>query len=403
MRPLRWLMGLAATALGCGAVSSVFEPIPTARLFRCLPTAPTFRHVTSGEAVFVERLSDVEVVVGGTPTDGGWLLPPSDGGVVVVPVTSAVCASRQVVVEVFAQPLEVQPSQVDFGRVSIGERKVLPVRVRNLVDSPMDVSVHCPTPFSVGQPGFQLSSRAEAMLDLAFQPSDAGLVLGECTLSHTHGTVKLPLSGQGGRGQVSFEPAVVDFGPVALFIGREQTVRREVTARNVGEAPLEGRWAPPPEYAFEPLPSLDAGEARRVSLTFRPTGDIGLRDHVIRSTRPDDTVEGQLRVRSDLRVMPPCVPYFPRAWVTATDAGFEGFAQFVNDGVQASEQCLVYSVRGVGIFVDGWDGGTVLLQPGEALPLHLLAPPDFDPADASVTFEISDPNGPFTYPVVLGP
>ncbi|MEW5737459.1 MAG: hypothetical protein AB1938_00955 [Myxococcota bacterium] len=403
MRPLRWLLGLAATALGCGAISSAFEPVPTARPFRCPPTAPTFRHVPSGEAIFVERLSEFEVVDGGIPTDGGWLLPPSDGGVVVVPVVSALCTSRQVVVEVFGQPLEVQPSQVDFGRVSIGERRALPVRVRNLLDSPMDVSVHCTTPFSVGQPGLQLSSRAEAMLDLSFQPPDAGLVLGKCTFSHAYGTVPLPLSGQGGRGRVSFEPAVVDFGPVALFVGREQTVRREVTARNVGEAPLEGRWAPPPEYAFEPLPSLDAGEARRLSLTFRPTGDIGLRDHVVRSTRSDDTVEGQLRVQADVRVMPPCVRFFAGARVSPTDGGFEGSTQFVNDGVQATQQCLVYSVRGVGIFVHGWDGGTVLLQPGEALPLHLLAVPEFDPADASVTFEISDPNGPFTYPVFVVP
>lgn len=397
---------LFALAASCVGVVGGFDG--GHQVIRCPPTTPVYRYVLSGQPVFIQ--ADVEIpesIDGGLPVDGGWWLGPAVGRTIVEIDSLPSCQPRQLILEAFESQLSLTPNSLEFERVALGDSADRSFHVRNLTDVPAAVLVTCTAPFSPGATSLAIDGRGETNVSVTFRPVAVGPVDGGCSLDAGASSGEILLHGTGGRGHVQFSPTSVDFGQVAFFQFGSPAISRTVTVANDGEYSLEGRWELPlpPGFSAQVIPLLEPGSQAQLSLAFEPTAPSGTEDHVLRVLRSDGTIEGELHVAAQTLVLPPCafVPS-PFPYVASSgDGGRDGWFRVINSASLPNALCLLYQVTGKGVDIEGWDGGTVVIAPGDSLPLHLYARPDLDPSDASVSLLVSDPNSPFIFSVDVQP
>ncbi len=174
--------------------------------------------------------------------------------------------------------IAVEPSQLDFASVLIGQSAEQSLTVRNTGSAELAVSaVHSSDPaFSlVGETAFQLAPGVSKVLAVRFLPAAIGQQ--QATLSiesndSAQPAVAVALSGTGyGLPGIAIEPPSLDFGP--LTVG--QTAEQSLTVRNPGTANLAVSKVESSKPAFavigETSFELNPGAFRALSVRFSPT------------------------------------------------------------------------------------------------------------------------------------
>jgi hypothetical protein len=141
-----------------------------------------------------------------------------------------------------SQPLVgVTPPNLDFGGVSVGQVKDLPLTVNNTGNATLTVSsITSNNPrFSVTAPvvPFNVAAGAQASVTVRFVPSARGPQTGTLSLNSndpTHARVDVPLAGNGLAPVIEVSPTSLGFGNVA--VGRNRDL--QITVRNTGDVSL---------------------------------------------------------------------------------------------------------------------------------------------------------------------
>jgi len=168
------------------------------------------------------------------------------------------------------------PGSLDFGWVTLGERRVLSLAIENRTDVDLEVEAVLPQegPFSVLQERLRLQARGFGEMELVFAPEVEGeakvaLGLRACSACREE---TVSLRGVGARYRLRAVPEVVDFGRVLPGARVERRVRLE----NPSAAPvtlLEPVWQPffpvPPIEIDGLAPKLTLAPGESVELVFR--------------------------------------------------------------------------------------------------------------------------------------
>jgi len=168
------------------------------------------------------------------------------------------------------------PGSLDFGWVTLGERRVLSLAIENRTDVDLEVEAVLPQegPFSVLQERLRLQARGFGEMELVFAPEAEGeakvaLGLRACSACREE---TVSLRGVGARYRLRAVPEVVDFGRVLPGARVERRVRLE----NPSAAPvtlLEPVWQPffpvPPIEIDGLAPKLTLAPGESVELVFR--------------------------------------------------------------------------------------------------------------------------------------
>lgn len=168
------------------------------------------------------------------------------------------------------------PGSLDFGWVTLGERRVLSLAIENRTDVDLEVEAVLPQegPFSVLQERLRLQARGFGEMELVFAPEAEGeakvaLGLRVCSACREE---TVSLRGVGARYRLRAVPEVVDFGRVLPGARVERRVRLE----NPSAAPvtlLEPVWQPffpvPPIEIDGLAPKLTLAPGESVELVFR--------------------------------------------------------------------------------------------------------------------------------------
>ena len=124
--------------------------------------------------------------------------------------------------------------------------------------------------------GTTLAPQQSVTASVAYNPLTAGTNDTFVTITSNHGSVSVPLTGAAvtGSAVLTFTPATLDFGTVAVG----HSVTRTVSLDNAGDIPLIISRAAAPAGAFsaaKPLPEgiiLDPETIATQAITFTPTG-----------------------------------------------------------------------------------------------------------------------------------
>ncbi len=193
--------------------------------------------------------------------------------------------------------IRVEPAQIDFGSVLLGQAAQRILTVRNVGSADLTVShIQIPTgPFRFsGDTAFTLSPSEERNLTIAFAPDVLGANQGTLTIHSSDGdqpewsvtmfgiAIGLPL--------LDVEPKAIDFGTVALG----QSERRILTLSNLGTASLaiSGIDYPPGPFSIggNPLLDLAPGASHALSIAYAPTeADAHQATLTIHSDDPDQS------------------------------------------------------------------------------------------------------------------
>jgi hypothetical protein len=200
----------------------------------------------------------------------GTLTVASNGGSGTVSLSGSGTAAS-------AAAIAVEPTSLDFGSVTVGQTRELPITVRNTGNAMLSMSAITASNarFSATPAGaFDLAPGATREVTVRFSPTAAGAQLGTLTVASNGGTATVSLAGTGTAAPtavLAVDPRSLDFGSVTVG----QTRELPITVRNSGNATLSinaiGRSNPlftaTPGGAFDLAP----GASREVSVRFSPT------------------------------------------------------------------------------------------------------------------------------------
>jgi hypothetical protein len=133
--------------------------------------------------------------------------------------------------------IEVDPPQVDFGRVALGGSKEVPLEVKNIGSFALTIEeFRWEAPFRGPTGTATIATGGTIEIMVSFAPTELGVAQGTLTLTPddpTAAPVEVPLMGEGIEAAVRVEPLVIDFGEV-LLTSMTQEETRMVTVSNPG-------------------------------------------------------------------------------------------------------------------------------------------------------------------------
>ena len=174
--------------------------------------------------------------------------------------------------------IAVEPGQMNFGSVNLGESGQQTLTVRNTGSAELAVtSIQCSEPaFAVqGDTAFQLQPGGSQDLGVLFTPTAVGEQQANLTIQSSdtqHPTVTIPLSGTAvGISNIAVEPARLDFGEVTVG----QSAQLTLAVRNTGTAVLNVSAVESSAAAFavdgDTVFQLQPGASRDLPVVFAPT------------------------------------------------------------------------------------------------------------------------------------
>jgi hypothetical protein len=192
----------------------------------------------------------------------------------------------------------VDPTDLNFGNVSVGQTRELTLTVKNTGGDTLNVSpIGSDNPrFSTVPPNFSFSVLAggQQTVTVRFAPAFAGAQTGTLTINSNDPdeptrTVRVQGVASVPAPDIGVAPQLLDFGTVVL--GQERT--GEVTVSNAGNAPLSvlsitssnsGRFIVESPTAF----TVAAGALSTVTVRFKPGIGLNTATLTINSNDPDE-------------------------------------------------------------------------------------------------------------------
>lgn len=169
------------------------------------------------------------------------------------------------------------PDALDFGRVEIGVREVLPLELRNTFEIPLEVriGVRGDTQFSVeGAAAITIDALSSREVVVAFEPERAGRVVTTLVLLPCPACDEtiVPLIGVGIDQALQIAPPIVDFG----FVPVERSAERNFTVTNVSSRAVEitamELGGESERFTLAPVVgTLEPDESVQVTVGFTPT------------------------------------------------------------------------------------------------------------------------------------
>lgn len=283
-RPAPVASVITAYLTGIGPVDN---PVPTGVV---TPTSPLARPTLQAGATIGGQNAEI-LFLGLTPglvgvAQANLRVPPLASGHYSLVITIGGVASNGPLVSVGDSPLppslgprlEVSPTSLDFGSVTVGQSAERTVTIRSTGDAPLTIQT-----LSAAGSGFALTAAPATPFPLAaggqqnvtvrFVPTAAGAQSGTLTIN----SVAVPLTGAGVAPQVNapviqVTPSSLDFGSVALG----QTADRTLTVANAGTLVLKvsGLTIANPRFTVtSPSAPFDvaAGAQQTVTVRFSPS------------------------------------------------------------------------------------------------------------------------------------
>jgi uncharacterized repeat protein (TIGR01451 family) len=176
--------------------------------------------------------------------------------------------------------IEVTPTSLDFGRVTVGQSADLTVALRNTGTASLTVSsaTASNTQFAATGPALPITLRdgGEVRMGVRFRPTAAGAQMSDLTITSTapnQPIVVVPLRGEGlVQPEIDVTPVTLDFGRVGLRATRDLTF----AVRNLGSGPLQVTGLTSNNLQFAAVSpaapfTVAAGGLQQVTARFTPT------------------------------------------------------------------------------------------------------------------------------------
>ena len=184
----------------------------------------------------------------------------------------------------YASGIDVSPTYINFGSVSVGQSATDYVRVANKGTSDLNVSVSVTagTPFTVSPSSFKLRPGEIQTLIVTFAPTEKGSFSGALTIiSDDRNTPKVVVSLIGDTGPefpLYYSPSILNFGTMAINTTYEKILKVFNTSSNIVNVSiyiqnLSGNaFSLPSSYptSFE----MGPGEIRQIPIRFLPTEKV---------------------------------------------------------------------------------------------------------------------------------
>lgn len=184
--------------------------------------------------------------------------------------------------------LHVDPYELDFGAVPVGDSATLRLVLHNAGAAPLEIraaDLVSPADFArqAADPTGVLAAGASRAVDITFSPAGAGPALGTLEVRSSdpaRPSTAVPLRGSGGLGVASADRARLDFGSL-IYGDVEIRASATVEVRNGGAGPLAldsvlaGGTAERFTIDGGGAASVPPGGVHEIALSFRPRGAVG--------------------------------------------------------------------------------------------------------------------------------
>jgi len=185
----------------------------------------------------------------------------------------------------YATGIDVSPTYINFGSVSVGQSATDYVRVANKGTSDLNVSVSVTagTPFTVSKNSFTLKSGQYETLIVTFAPTEKGSFSSALTIiSDDKNTPKVVVSLIGDTGPefpLYYSPSILNFGKLAINTTYEKILKVFNTSSNIVNVSIYiqnlnggNAFSLPSSYptSFE----MGPGEIRQIPVRFLPTEKV---------------------------------------------------------------------------------------------------------------------------------
>ncbi|MDF1563674.1 MAG: choice-of-anchor D domain-containing protein [Deltaproteobacteria bacterium] len=347
---------------------------------RVVPAEGAFALGSTPDAIELAVGDEVELDLRFAPSvegvQGGWLE--------LVPCTGCEVVRAALEGEGIRSGLVLSPSSLDFGAVTLGEARTLPLELRNLsnVELSFDLAPASGGPdalaFEIGEGPWVISPRSSHEIPVTFAPTEErayAALLGWTSTDPRSRSGSLPLLGSGGGPEPLVLPTRLDFGEAALATRRQA----ELVVSNTGTSVLRlesAAFSTPEAFSLlTPLPlAVEPGALERVEVAFEP-GVPGAHTSTLQlETNDIDTPRLEIPLTGTGIVLPACeVEVHPPALTFGVSAdGWPLRRQIVVRNGGLLGDCLVADWRisgaDAGTFtLDGPIGGSARLAPGERL------------------------------------
>lgn len=184
----------------------------------------------------------------------------------------------------YATGIDVSPTSIDFGSVSVGQSKTDYVRVSNNGTSDLNVKVYVTdgTPFTVSKSSFKIRPGEIETLTVTFAPTEKGSNSAALTIiSDDKNTPKVLVSLTGNTGTefgLYYFPFILNFGSVAVNTSYERTLRIYNTTANIVSVSISVQNISGNAFSLpSSVPtsfSLIPGEMRLITVKFLPTEKV---------------------------------------------------------------------------------------------------------------------------------
>ena len=198
--------------------------------------------------------------------------------------------------------IEVEPEQIDFGKVAVGTQLQRPLTIRNKGDFRLNIEgFSAEAPFIAPVASSSLAVGQSFMVEVGFQPTELGSQTGVLVITSDDKEaprVEVPLVGEGIQAAVLVDPLTVDFGEVLL--NRETVaLTRDVTVTNPGTDSFELTAIELPEdgggdFSMDPMTIVGTfapGESRSFQVTYLASARGPRTGSVILKTTAPDSAE----------------------------------------------------------------------------------------------------------------
>lgn len=300
------LISLIFIFLFCSSAFAIWTVTPTSINFGDIPvgTSKTLTLVltnTGNTAVNIQKIYSSIPEVTTDPSSGNL----AGGGTMVIAVTFKPTArgtySGELVIvsndpttpsitvpftatSSYATGIDVSPTSIDFGFVSVGQSKTDYVRVSNNGTSDLNVtvSVTAGTPFTVSKSSFTIRPGEIETLTVTFAPTEKGSYSAALTIiSDDKNTPKVVVSLTGNTGTefgLYYFPFILNFGNVAVNTSYERTLKIYNTTANIVSVSISVQNISGNAFSLpSSVPtsfSLIPGEMRLITVKFLPTEKV---------------------------------------------------------------------------------------------------------------------------------